>query len=78
LLDHLAGLIIGGFTDVQDTTVPFGMDVLSAINEHLKEYQYPVCFDFPVSHATENYVLKVGVEHQLTVGKNKTQLKELR
>ena len=78
LLDGLAGLILGGFTDMQDTTIPFGTDVLTAINEHLKEYTYPICVDFPVSHATENYALKVGVKHQLAVTKNKVQLKEMK
>jgi muramoyltetrapeptide carboxypeptidase len=77
-LDGLAGLIVGGFTDMQDTTVPFGMDVLSAINEHLSEYSFPVCFDFPVSHATENFALKVGVKHQLTITKSKTVLQEFK
>jgi muramoyltetrapeptide carboxypeptidase len=77
LLKGLAGLIIGGFTDMEDTTVPFGKTVQQCIAEHLEEYDYPVCFDFPVSHATENYALKIGLPHQLQVSKNKTSLKEL-
>jgi muramoyltetrapeptide carboxypeptidase len=37
----------------------------------VKEYSYPVCFNFPVSHSRENYVLKVGGTYKLTVaGKN--------
>ncbi|OYU54077.1 MAG: LD-carboxypeptidase [Chitinophagaceae bacterium BSSC1] len=77
LLKDLAGLIIGGFTDMEDTTVPFGKSVQECIAEHLEEYDYPVCFDFPVSHAKENYAIKIGLPHQLLVGKNKTSLKEL-
>jgi muramoyltetrapeptide carboxypeptidase len=77
MLDRLAGLIIGGFTDIKDTTIPFGSDIISAIGEHVKEYGYPVCFDFPVSHEKNNYALKVGVKHQLTVSKTKTVLKEV-
>ena len=78
LLNNLAGLIIGGFTEMKDTVTPFGTDVLSIIKTHLQEYNYPICFDFPVSHATENYALKIGLEHQLIVTKNKTSLKEIR
>ncbi len=78
LLDGLAGLVIGGFTDMKDTTVEFGMTVYETLNEHLKEYDYPICFDFPVSHETPNYALKVGVKHELSVTKSKTVLKELR
>ena len=77
-LKGLAGLIIGGFTDMEDTTVPFGKNVQQALAEHLAEYDYPVCFDFPVSHAKENYALKIGLKHQLQVTKSKTVLKEIR
>lgn len=77
MLSQLAGLVIGGFTDMKDTTIPFGTDVLSAIHSHIKEYNYPVCFDFPVSHDTDNVALKVGVMHELVVAKNKTSLKEI-
>ncbi|MCX6206564.1 MAG: LD-carboxypeptidase [Bacteroidetes bacterium] len=78
LLDGLAGLVIGGFTDMKDTTVEFGMTVYETLHEHLKEYKYPICFDFPVSHETTNYALKVGVKHELSITKSKTVLKELR
>ena len=78
LLNNLAGLMIGGFTEMKDTVTPFGTDVLSIIKAHIQEYNYPICFDFPVSHATENYALKIGIVHQLTVAKNKTSLKEIR
>jgi muramoyltetrapeptide carboxypeptidase len=77
LLKDLAGLIIGGFTDMEDTTVPFGKTVYESIAEHLAEYHYPVCFDFPVSHAKENYALKIGLSHELKVSKTKTILKEI-
>ncbi|HQR92955.1 MAG: LD-carboxypeptidase [Bacteroidetes bacterium 24-39-8] len=77
LLEGLAGLIIGGFTDMEDTTVPFGKNVQAALAEHLAEYKYPICFDFPVSHAKENYALKIGILHELTVSKAKTTLKEI-
>jgi muramoyltetrapeptide carboxypeptidase len=77
MLKGLAGLIVGGFSDMKDTTIPFGTDVYHLISEHVKEYDYPVCFDFPVSHEKENYALKIGVEYQLTITAGKTSLKEL-
>lgn len=76
MLQNLAGLVIGGFTEMKDTTIPFGSDVLSIIYSHVDKYAYPVCFDFPVSHDKNNYALKVGVKHQLSVTKNKVSLKE--
>lgn len=76
MLQSLAGLVIGGFTDMKDTTIPFGTDVYSLIQQHVAEYDYPVCFDFPVSHDKTNYALKVGVKHVLEVKKSKVILKE--
>ncbi len=75
-LDKLAGLIIGGFTDCKDTERPFGKHVYELIHEHIKEYEYPVCFGFPVSHEKENYALKVGVKYRLIVDNKGAVLKE--
>jgi len=75
-LDKLAGLIVGGFTDVKDTERPFGKTVYEVINDIVKEYGYPVCFDFPVQHGTKNYALKVGGTYQLKVGNKTTTLTE--
>ena len=76
-LDNLAGLIIGGFTDMKDTERPFGKDVDKVIQEIAAEYKYPVCFGFPVSHNRENYALKIGVEYELKVGGKGGALYEL-
>lgn len=75
-LDKLAGLIVGGFTDMKDTEKPFGQTAYEIIRAAVAEYDYPVCFDFPVSHGKENYALKIGVGYKLKVGKNKVTLEE--
>lgn len=75
-LAKLAGLIVGGFTDTQNTERPFGKTAYEIINELINEYDYPVCFDFPVSHSDRNYALKVGVGYKLKVTKSKVTLEE--
>jgi len=75
-LSKLAGLIIGGFTDNKDTERPFGQTAYEIILDAVKEYDYPVCFGFPVSHCKENYALKIGVGYKLRVGKSKIFLEE--
>jgi muramoyltetrapeptide carboxypeptidase len=75
-LDKLAGLIIGGFTDMKDTDRPFGKTVYEVIQEIVAAYSYPVCFNFPVSHGKENYALKIGVKCELKVTNKAVQLKE--
>ncbi|UEG50286.1 LD-carboxypeptidase [Ferruginibacter lapsinanis] len=76
-LEKLAGLIIGGFTDMKDTERPFGKNVYEAIKDILQEYNYPVCFNFPVSHDKENYALKVGVSYELTITNKLVTLSEV-
>jgi muramoyltetrapeptide carboxypeptidase len=75
-LSRLAGLIIGGFTDMKDTERPFGKTVYEIIKELVQEFDYPVCFDFPVSHTDRNYALKIGIGYKLKVGKTKVTLEE--
>ena len=75
-LSRLAGLIIGGFTDMKDTERPFGKQVYELIHDMVKAYDYPVCFGFPVSHDKENYALKIGAGYKLKVGKSKVLLEE--
>jgi muramoyltetrapeptide carboxypeptidase len=75
-LSKLAGLIIGGFTDMKDTETPFGQTAYEIVRDIVKEYDYPVCYDFPVSHSDRNYALKVGVGYKLKVTKSKVSLEE--
>ena len=75
-LDHLAGLIVGGFTDMKDTERPFGKTVYEAIAAIVAGYDYPVCFGFAVSHEKENYALKVGAVYTLKVSSKNVQLIE--
>ena len=65
--DKLEGLIIGGFTDSKDTERPFGKSAYEIIYEHVKMYDCPISFGFPVSHEKENYALKIGMEYELEV-----------
>ena len=66
-LDHIKGLIVGGFTDIQDTERPFGQSIEEIIWDKVKEYSYPVCFNFPCGHQDINYTLTLGMPHKLIV-----------
>ncbi len=77
-LTKLAGLIIGGFKikPAEDVADEFGKNLYEIVLEKVKEYNYPVCFDFPVGHQKNNFALKCGVTHLLTVQKNECKLIE--
>lgn len=66
-LDHLKGLILGGFTEMEDTERPFGQTIEQIIADKVAEYNYPVCFHFPAGHQDINYTIALGELHQLIV-----------
>ena len=66
-LDHLKALVIGGLTEIHDNPDPFGKTVEQAIFDVVKEYNYPVCFDFPAGHQPENRAIYFGKEAELSV-----------
>jgi muramoyltetrapeptide carboxypeptidase len=76
-LKRLAGLIFGGFTDLKDTTRPFGKTIEAILLSYTGYLKCPVCFDFPVGHGEKNFALKTGVKYQLLVNNKQTVLKEL-
>jgi len=59
-LSHLAGLVIGGMTDMKDNAVPFGQTAEEIIESHVAGFNYPVCYDFPAGHDYRNYALPLG------------------
>ncbi|MER3470100.1 MAG: LD-carboxypeptidase [Chitinophagaceae bacterium] len=76
-LKNLKGLIIGGFCiKPDDPGEEFGRTVQDIVLEKVKEYNYPVCFDFPVGHQKNNFALKCGVKHRLTITKEEVSLTE--
>jgi len=65
-LDHLAGLIVGQFTEMKDTD-PFGMTAYQIISEHIRDSKYPVAFNFPIGHSKDNMTVPFGVKCSFTV-----------
>jgi muramoyltetrapeptide carboxypeptidase len=74
-LNNLAGLVVGGFkVRPDDPGEEFGKTVPEIVLEKIKEYPYPVVFDFPVGHQRANFALKCGVRHRLHVTKDAATL----
>ncbi len=67
-LKNLKGLIVGGFkVKPDDPGEEFGKTIYEIVLEKVKDYNYPVAFDFPVGHQRNNFALKCGVNHVLEV-----------
>jgi muramoyltetrapeptide carboxypeptidase len=77
-LKNLKALIVGGFRiKPDDPGEEFGKTIEEIVLEKIKNYKYPVCFDFPVGHQRNNFALKCGVKHRLNVKEKEVILTEI-
>ncbi|PVX52044.1 muramoyltetrapeptide carboxypeptidase [Balneicella halophila] len=65
-LSCLKGLIVGSFTDI-DYEPEFGKSIHQIIYDCISSYDFPVIFDFPAGHISENYPLFFGRHIKLEV-----------
>ena len=73
-LKGLKGLIIGHFTEMKDAETAFGKSVEEIILDAVKEYHYPVLFQFPAGHAAPNLPIVLGREITLYVQPGKVSV----
>ena len=73
--ENLNGLIVGGMTDMHDNEIPFGQNAVQIITAIAKEYNIPVCFDFPAGHMKDNRTLVLGKEVDFEVNEKEVVLK---
>jgi len=70
-LKDLKGLIVGGFSDMRDNEVPFGKNATEIILDAVKEYDFPVIFDFPAGHLDDNRAIILGKNCEIQVSADK-------
>ena len=66
-LTNLKGLIVGSFTEMKDNDIPFGQSAEQIIMSHVSEYDFPVCFNFPAGHISDNRALIFGRKVSMNV-----------
>jgi muramoyltetrapeptide carboxypeptidase len=76
-LRKLKGLVVGGFSDNKDTERPFGKEAYEIIRDLVKEYRYPKCFGFPISHEKENLAITIGKTYTLVVDQDEISLSDI-
>lgn len=76
-LAKIKGLVCGNFSDMEDTTRPFGEDLYSIIKAHVADLGVPVAFEVPCGHETINYPLVLGAACRLKVTKKGTIIQQL-
>ena len=73
-LNQLKAIVVGGMTDMHDNQIPYGQNAHEIIATIAKEYNLPICFDFPAGHVTDNRTLILGKTVQLNITVNHVTL----
>ena len=72
MLEGLAGLVVGGLSDMHDNTVPFGRTAEQIVLDAVAGHSYPVAFGAPFGHLGDsNLALPLGRECTLEVSDSK-------
>jgi muramoyltetrapeptide carboxypeptidase len=74
IFNQIKGLILGGFTDMEDTDVPFGKTIEELVLEQVNTLDIPVAFNMPIGHIHDNRSLVVGRTASLRVTDTTTTL----
>lgn len=76
-LAGLKGLICGDFSDIEDTTRPFGKNLYEIITAHVANLDIPVAFEVPCGHEKINYPLILGATYRFETTKKGTIIQQL-
>ena len=72
-LQSLAGLVVGHLTDIKDPEY-FGEPIQDIILNHVREFNYPVGFAFPIGHENPNLAWIEGRHATLQVTSQKSSV----
>lgn len=59
-LKYIKALIVGGMTDMNDNSIPYGKTAEEIIHNFASKYNFPVCFNFPAGHINDNRAIILG------------------
>jgi muramoyltetrapeptide carboxypeptidase len=66
IFEDIAGLIVGRFSDYEEDP-GMGCTLHELIADIVKEYDFPICFNFPAGHDPLHYPLPFGIRTTLIV-----------
>lgn len=76
VFDRIGGLIVGQFTGFEEDKL-MSKPLLQSIQDVVKIYTFPLCFDFPVGHVKDNYPLVMGIQAEFSVKKSSVSLSQI-
>ena len=73
--DGLKAVIVGGMSSMNDNEIPWGKDALQIIQDVLKDYKFPIIYNFPAGHIKDNRTLILGKVVSIDVDQNGSVVK---
>jgi muramoyltetrapeptide carboxypeptidase len=73
-LQNLNALVMGHMSDIKDSELSFGERVEEIVLNAVKDYSYPVAFNFPSGHENPNYAWVHGGKADLLVSEKSVSL----
>jgi len=59
-LEALSALVVGGINKIEEAQIPWGKSIEETIYDIVKEFDYPVFFNFPAGHVNDNRAFYIG------------------
>jgi muramoyltetrapeptide carboxypeptidase len=74
MLKDLSALVIGGMNKIEESKVPWGRSIEETIFRIVGEYNYPLFFNFPAGHISDNRAFYIGRKAKIEVTGKKATL----
>ena len=74
VLDRVAGIVIGAFTEAPDADNPHMPSPADVLRERLGDLGVPMAMGFPFGHVDDNWTLPMGVRARLNAGEGTLEL----
>lgn len=66
-LKGLSALVIGGMDRIENTKIPWGRTIEETILDIVDDYDYPVLFNFPAGHTSDNRAFYIGRQSEIKI-----------
>ncbi len=66
-LQNLAALVVGGMNKISEIKIPWGRSIEETIYDIVSEYDYPVFFNFPAGHISDNRAFYIGKKARIKI-----------